>query len=30
MRQAVACAPLVDGGLNMLHVENVVAGLRVK
>ncbi len=30
MRQAVAYAPVEEGGLNMMHVKNLVYGLCVK
>ena len=30
VQQTVMCAPLEDGGLNMIHIKNVVHGLRVK
>ncbi len=30
IHQSTACMPLIDGGLNMMHVKNVVHGLWVK
>ena len=30
VHQAVICAPVEDGGLNMMHVKNLTHGLRVK
>ena len=30
MKQVMACAPVADGGLNMVHIKNLVHGLDVK